>query len=54
MDHYNRRLDKAVSASDRTHQVKINYVYELPVGTGKHWLNKGILSQTIGGWRVGP
>ncbi|MCX6629628.1 MAG: carboxypeptidase regulatory-like domain-containing protein [Candidatus Solibacter sp.] len=53
MDQYNRRLDKALSGSDRTHDVKVNYVYELPVGHGKHWLRTGILSQVIGGWRVG-
>jgi hypothetical protein len=53
MDHFNRRLDKALSASDRTHQIKLNYVYDLPIGTGKHWLKTGLLSQVIGGWRVG-
>jgi len=53
MDMYNRRLDKALSNIDRTHEAKINYVYELPVGKGKRWLNKGIAAQTIGGWRIG-
>jgi hypothetical protein len=28
-------------------------VYELPIGPGKHWLRHGILSQAIGGWRLG-
>ena len=53
LDHYNRRLEKALSAYDRTHDAKINYVYELPIGPGKHLLSRGILSQVIGGWRVG-
>lgn len=53
LDQYNRRLEKALSAYDRTHDAKINYVYELPVGPRKHFLSHGILSQTIGGWRVG-
>jgi hypothetical protein len=53
LDQYNRRLDKALSAYDRTHEAKINYVYELPVGPGKHFLRRGILSQVIGGWRLG-
>jgi len=53
MDHFNRRLDKALSNSDRTHEAKINYVYDLPIGPGKKWLKKGFVSQAIGGWRIG-
>jgi hypothetical protein len=53
LDQYNRRLDKALSSYDRTHDAKINYVYDLPIGPRKRFLNHGILSQTIGGWRVG-
>ncbi|MDQ6705543.1 MAG: TonB-dependent receptor, partial [Acidobacteriota bacterium] len=53
LDQYNRRLDKALSAYDRTHDAKINYVYDLPIGPGKRFLNHGIVSQVIGGWRIG-
>ncbi len=53
MDQFNRRLDKALASSDRTHQVKVNYVYELPIGPGKHWVTKGIQSAVLGGWRIG-
>ena len=53
IDHFNRRLDKALSASDRTHEAKINTVYNLPIGPGHRWLKKGIVSQAIGGWRIG-
>ena len=53
LDQYNRRLDKALSAYDRTHDAKINYVYDLPIGPGKRFLNRGIVSQVIGGWRIG-
>ncbi len=53
MDQYNRRLDKALSASDRTHDAKINTVYNLPIGPGRHWLKKGLMAQAIGGWRIG-
>ena len=28
-------------------------MYELPIGPGKRWLKRGIVSQAIGGWRVG-
>lgn len=53
IDQYNRRLDKALSASDRTHELKVNYVYNLPIGHGQKWLKHGFLSQAIGGWRLG-
>jgi hypothetical protein len=52
-DAYNRRLDKTVSTTDRTHDFKLNYVYDLPIGPGKRWLAKGIVSKTVGGWRLG-
>ncbi len=53
ISHFNRRLEKALSAYDRTHEAKINYVYELPIGPGKKLLKSGLISKTIGGWRVG-
>jgi hypothetical protein len=53
LDQYNRRLEKALSAYDRTHDLKINYVYDLPIGPRKRFLKHGILSQAIGGWRIG-
>ena len=53
LDQFNRRLDKALSAYDRTHDAKINYVYELLIGPRKHFLSHGVLSQVIGGWRIG-
>ncbi|MBI4902296.1 MAG: TonB-dependent receptor [Acidobacteria bacterium] len=53
IDMFNRRLEKSVSNSDRTHELKFNYVYDLPFGPRKKWLNKGLVSRTIGGWRIG-
>jgi hypothetical protein len=53
MDEFNRRLDKHVSLSDRTNDAKLNWVYELPIGPGKAYLNRGFLARTIGGWRLG-
>jgi len=53
LDHFNRRLEKALSNSDRTHDAKINFVYYLPIGPRKRCLKRGVLSQAIGGWRVG-
>jgi hypothetical protein len=37
---------------DRTHTFVQSYVYDLPFGAGKHWLNSGIASRVLGGWRV--
>ncbi|MGC4051917.1 MAG: TonB-dependent receptor [Paludibaculum sp.] len=53
IDMFNRRLEKALSNTDRTHELKFNYVYDLPFGPRKKWLNKGLMSRTIGGWRIG-
>jgi hypothetical protein len=52
-DHYNRRLEKSIGQYDQTHAFKVNYVYELPFGRGKAWLNSGVASWVLGGWRVG-
>ena len=52
-DQYNRRLEKSIGQYDQTHSFKANYVYELPFGKGKAWLNHGAASWIeIGGWRV--
>jgi hypothetical protein len=52
MDAANRRLCKSIAGYDQTHVVKVNYVYELPFGQGKKFLNGNrILSTVIGGWR---
>jgi hypothetical protein len=39
---------------DSTHRFVISYLYELPVGSGKRFLNRpDALSQVLGGWSVG-
>jgi hypothetical protein len=53
LDQYNRRLDKALSFYDRTHELKVNWVYDLPAGKGQRYLNRGILARVVGGWRAG-
>ncbi len=52
LDHYNRRLEKSISGLDQTHNIKINYIYELPFGRGKKYLNGGVAGAILGGWRV--
>jgi len=49
----NRFLEKSVGAFDQTHTVKLNTVFELPFGKGRHWLAKGgFASHLAGGWRL--
>jgi len=37
---------------DRTHTFVQSYVYELPFGQNKRWLNSGLGSKLIGGWKA--
>ena len=51
-DQYDRALEKSIASYDQTHVVKLNYVYELPFGKGRHFLaSKSVASAIFGGWR---
>jgi hypothetical protein len=46
-------LNTAISPFDRTHNLQITNLTELPFGPGKRWLNEGGLAAAIvGGWQV--
>jgi hypothetical protein len=46
-------LNKSLSDFDRTHNLNITNITELPFGPGRRWVNDGgLLSQIIGGWQV--
>ncbi|MDX2041722.1 MAG: carboxypeptidase-like regulatory domain-containing protein [Acidobacteriota bacterium] len=48
------RLDRSRSSFDQTHRVVGQYIYELPVGSGRKWLNSiPVLSKALEGWQVG-
>ncbi|MEZ5352232.1 MAG: TonB-dependent receptor [Bryobacteraceae bacterium] len=51
-DYYNRRLDKAISPLDITHNATFNVIYDLPLGPGRNWLHAGPASQILGGWQL--
>jgi hypothetical protein len=34
------------------HSFVTNYIYELPFGRGRRWVQGGILSQVVGGWNL--
>ena len=49
---YDRALEKSIASFDQTHVVKLNYVYELPFGKGKHFLGRNsVASAILGDWR---
>ena len=52
LDHYNRRLEKSIGEYDLTHNLKITYIYELPLGKVKRWLTGGPASWILGNWRI--
>jgi carboxypeptidase family protein len=52
-DNKNRRLDYSRAAYDTTHIFNVNGLYELPIGKGKKFLNRGgWVDRIIGGWQV--
>ncbi len=49
----NLHEEKAISIQDVPQTLVLSYVYELPFGKGKAWVNHGPLSYVIGGWKIG-
>ncbi len=47
-----RSRNKALAGFDRTHNLAIYGVYELPFGRTKRWAKSGVLSALAGGWQV--
>jgi hypothetical protein len=50
---FNLKAEKSVSYQDIPHTFVLSYLYELPVGPGKRFLNHGVGSKVLGGWQVG-
>jgi hypothetical protein len=53
-DPENLRGEKAVSSEDIPNNFVISYIYDLPIGQGKHFLGDktGVLSQLISNWSI--
>ncbi len=51
-DFYNRKAERSVSAGDVPERFTLAPIVELPFGPGKKWLNSGVASDLLGGWRV--
>src|SRR6185437_221227 len=50
---FDLRGDKAISNQDLPQNFVVSYIYELPVGKGKRFLNSGgVLDRVVGGWSI--
>ena len=52
-DFYNRKAEKAIASFDFPQVLKLTWIYELPFGHGRKWLNTaGPLDRLVSGWQV--
>ena len=51
---FNQKSEWSIAGNDQTHLLNISGVYELPIGPGKKFLNKGgqVAKNIIGGWQL--
>ncbi|HVX67896.1 MAG TPA: carboxypeptidase regulatory-like domain-containing protein, partial [Bryobacteraceae bacterium] len=50
---YNNTVEKSLSVQDVPRRLMLAYSYELPVGKGKRYLNKGgVVNAIVGGWNI--
>ena len=50
---HQRTLERGLSDFDLRHRLTMNFFYDFPIGSGQRWLKSGLLSEILGGWRVG-
>jgi hypothetical protein len=53
-DPSNLRLEKALASFDAAQRLVVSYVYDLPVGKGKHFLGNvhGVADKVVSGWGI--
>ncbi|PYV15730.1 MAG: hypothetical protein DMG21_14165 [Acidobacteria bacterium] len=49
---YNRRGDYSVSHLNVPQDVRITWIYDLPLGKERRWMREGVLSHVVGGWTI--
>jgi hypothetical protein len=53
-DSYNLAAEKGLSDFDNRHRWVTSFDYELPIGKGKNFLNRGgVVDKIVGGWHIG-
>jgi len=53
-DNENRRLDKTYAGIDARHVINANFIWDIPVGAGRRWLNASnwLVNGVLGGWQM--
>ncbi len=52
-DFYNRKAEKAIASFDFPQVLKLTWIYELPFGHGRKWLNTGgSFDRLVSGWQL--
>ena len=46
--------NRALADFDRTHNIKIYGIFELPFGKGQRWAQSGVVNHVLGGWQISP
>jgi len=49
---FDLKEERGTSDYDLRHRVVVNYLYELPFGSGRRYLNQGIAARVFGGWQL--
>lgn len=44
--------NRTIRNYDRTHNLQVSNIWELPFGKGKRWASSGLLSWVAGGWQI--
>jgi hypothetical protein len=51
-DSHNLRLERGLASFDLRHRWVTSWVWDLPWGAGRRWMNQGIASRVLGGWQL--
>lgn len=49
-DIYNTRADYGVTSLNVPQDLKVSWIYDLPLGPQRRWAKSGVLSKVLGGW----
>lgn len=49
---YNQDYNRHVEGNDTPHRLVVSHIYDVPLGVGKSYFNKGIASRVLGNWQM--